>query len=175
MRKKDYKIEFLQLKHNVSDFDCSRSVLNNFLKQDALNYQTNGLAKTSVISHKLTNKVIGYYTVFDKQTDITLDNQKQDYIYLYGTAVDKEYQGKKIGSKLLLDAMKKSTKEFTNDRDILVLESKPAVKDFYLKNGLNSLGNDSSNTMAIENKDIKQILKVRTKQKQKSKDKELSR
>ena len=51
----------LSLESDISSFDCGDGDLNEFLREDALEYQEQNLAQTMLLYYK--SKLAGYYTI----------------------------------------------------------------------------------------------------------------
>ncbi|QSJ14760.1 GNAT family N-acetyltransferase [Nostoc sp. UHCC 0702] len=107
-------IEKLSASHNIQDFDCGQSGLNNFLINYALQNQQSDSSKTYVAC--LDNTVIGYYTltvasVTHKDAPSRIIKGLPKYpvpvALLARLAVSKDFQGKRIGSGLLKDCLKR--------------------------------------------------------------------
>ncbi|BAY60957.1 MULTISPECIES: GNAT family N-acetyltransferase [Calothrix] len=107
-------IDKLSASHNVQDFDCGKPALNNFLINYALQNQQSDSSKTYVAC--LDNTVIGYYTLTvasvvhqDAPPRITkgLPKYPIPVALLARLAVSKDFQGRRIGSGLLKDCLKR--------------------------------------------------------------------
>ena len=98
--------------HILDDFDCGNSTLNNWLRRYAMQNQRANSAKTFVVCNK--KHVVGFYSlavgsieheVASKRTKKGLARHPIPVMILARLAVDLKYQGKKIGSGLLKDAL----------------------------------------------------------------------
>ncbi|MFT6835162.1 MAG: hypothetical protein ACJA0H_001197, partial [Francisellaceae bacterium] len=58
-----YKIELLEKKHDRIGFDCNVQDLNEFLRRNARQNQSNGISKTYVVIEEGNNIVRGFYTI----------------------------------------------------------------------------------------------------------------
>jgi GNAT superfamily N-acetyltransferase len=111
-------MEKLTADHDVSRFRCGRDALDAFLRRHALPNQLLGSSTTFVSCMKETQRVAGFYSLvasYAGREDAPLyisDEMPFGYpipvILLARLAVDRAYQGQKLGRKLLLDAMKRS-------------------------------------------------------------------
>jgi predicted N-acetyltransferase YhbS len=107
-------IEKLSADHNIQDFDCGKSALNNFLINYALQNQQSDSSKTYVAC--VDNNVIGYYTLTvasvihqDAPPRIIkgLPKYPVPVALLARLAVSRDFQGQRIGSGLLKDCLKR--------------------------------------------------------------------
>jgi len=135
----------LTLEAKLEDFDCGDSDLNEFLLRDALTYQEQYLAKTTLLY--LEDKLVGYYTLacdairLDVSEKNFFHRRKQIKSYpaikIARIAFVKECQNKGCGS-LVLEVVKgfvhKINKEGAGCRFITV-DAYSERKDFYLKRG----------------------------------------
>lgn len=110
--------ELLNNYHNRSNFDCGNEMLNNYLKFQAGQDMKRKLAVCFVYINTRSQQIIGYYTL--SNTSIPLDyfpdsikkklpsSYKSIPTTLLGRlAIDKKYQGKGEGEKILIHALKK--------------------------------------------------------------------
>lgn len=100
--------------HDRQGFDCGRQELNGWLRQVARQHQEKGLSKTFVaVREEAPGRICGYYAL----TLAELDNRHMPEAWrkklprripgvrLGRLAVDREYQGKRLGELLLVDAL----------------------------------------------------------------------
>lgn len=136
--------EPLTIAHNLQPFDCGKSPLNNWLKQFALQSQNGMHTKTMVIVED--NVVIGYYSynvISVEHEDSTPDRVKKGLsrhpipVFLIARlAIDKNHQGKGIGGRLLLHALKgaaaiASSAEGVPIRAVIVDAIDDEAREFY--------------------------------------------
>lgn len=108
--------------HDRLGFDCGRQELNDWLKQIARQHQDKGLSNTFVaIGEELPTRICGYYAL----TLTELDNRQLPEAWrkklprripgvrLGRLAVDKQYQRKGLGELLLVDAMIRAQRIYT--------------------------------------------------------------
>ncbi len=108
--------------HNRHMFDCGRHELNNWLKQVARQHQDKGLSKTFVaVRDEAPDFICGYYAL----TLAELENRNLPAVWqkklphripgvrLGRLAVDGQYQGKGLGELLLVDALNRARRIFT--------------------------------------------------------------
>jgi len=108
--------------HDRQGFDCGRQELNDWLRQVARQHQDKGLSKTYVaIREDAPNCICGYYAL----TLAELENRhlpaawrkklprRIPGVRLGRLAVDKQYQGKSLGALLLVDALTRAQRIYT--------------------------------------------------------------
>lgn len=100
--------------HDRQTFDCGRQVLNDWLRQVARQHQEKGLSKTFVAIHEVAPDCIcGYYALTLAEIESrhlpTAWRKKLPRripgVRLGRLAIDKQYQGKRLGELLLVDAL----------------------------------------------------------------------
>ena len=102
--------------HERQGFDCGRQELNDWLRQVARRHQDEGLSKAYVaISEEAPDHICAYYAL----TLAELENRHLPQAWrkklprripgvrLGRLAVDKRYQGKRLGELLLVDALRR--------------------------------------------------------------------
>jgi ribosomal protein S18 acetylase RimI-like enzyme len=103
--------------HDRQGFDCGRAELTHWLRQVARQHQDKGLSKTYVaIQENALERICGFYALTLAELDST--HLPSDWckklprripgVRLGRLAVDVEYQGKKLGELLLIDALTRS-------------------------------------------------------------------
>lgn len=108
--------------HDRQGFDCDRQELNDWLRQVARQHQDKGLSKTFVaIREEAPTRICGYYAL----TLAELENQhlpeawrkklprRIPGVRLGRLAVDRQYQGKGLGELLLIDALTRAQRIYT--------------------------------------------------------------
>jgi ribosomal protein S18 acetylase RimI-like enzyme len=109
------KFEPIQKHHQRDVFDCGEPALNEFLKKFARQNDENNVAKTFVAVDTDKN-VLGYYSVSAASIEFTdLPGDISERLPRYPIpaarigrlAVDQSVQGSGIGSRLLIDALKR--------------------------------------------------------------------
>lgn len=108
------QITKLAATHDPTPFDCGNEALNRFLKLHALAGQRSGISQTYVATagdriaafHTL---VVGHVAYEDAPGRLAkgLPRYSVPVIILARLAVDKSWQGKKLGSALVVDAMRR--------------------------------------------------------------------
>ena len=111
----------LSKQHDVSQFECRKLVLSNWLQEYALQSDASGHTKTMVITSD-DSRVIGYYSfniVSVEHDENTLPRATQGLakysipIFLIARlAVDRNYEGQKLGGRLLRHALSRAAVEF---------------------------------------------------------------
>ena len=108
--------------HDRQGFDCGRQELNDWLRQVARQHQDKGLSKTFVaIREDAPDRICGYYAL----TLAELENRhlpeawrkklprRIPGVRLGRLAVDRHYQGKGLGELLLVDALTRARRIYT--------------------------------------------------------------
>lgn len=108
--------------HDRQVFDCGRPELNDWLRQVARQHQDKGLSKTFVAIHEAApERICGYYAL----TLAELENRylpeawrkklprRIPGVRLGRLAVDKQFQGKGLGELLLVDALTRARRIYT--------------------------------------------------------------
>jgi Acetyltransferases len=112
-------IELLDKKHVKKEFDCGKSLLNQYLHNQAGQDIKRRLTVCFVLADPEDNKVQGYYTLSSNGIPLSkLPPQIQKKLpksyssipvtLLGRLAIDKNFQGKGVGKILLIDALKRS-------------------------------------------------------------------
>lgn len=133
----------LTKEHDLSQFECGKPPLTDWLKKHALQSQLSGHTKTLVITDR-GNIVIGYYaySVVSVEHDETTPPRVKKGLARYSIpifliarlAIDVNYQGKKLGSRLLSHALRRAARAAEKDvpiRAIVVDALDPDAKNFY--------------------------------------------
>ena len=98
--------------HNKENFDCGNSLLNNFLKKYAYQNQNRYLIGVTYVIH-IKSQIIGYITLSAssiKKVNIQANKPYENIpvLRIARLAVDKSYQKKGIGKRLLKFAINKA-------------------------------------------------------------------
>lgn len=119
-----YTVESLDKnKHELKAFDCGKSDMDVFLSRFAFKHSKLGLSSTWVLAKELNSKanekqrvkreVIAYYTLASSTviksgipTNQSLPHYPIPVVLLARLAVDKHYQGKGLGAKILVTALR---------------------------------------------------------------------
>ena len=109
--------------HDRQGFDCGRQELNDWLWQVARQHQDKGLSKTFVaVREEEPTRVCGYYAL----TLAELENQhlpkswrkklprRIPGVRLGRLAIDRQYQGKRLGELLLIDALTRARRIYAD-------------------------------------------------------------
>lgn len=108
--------------HNRQEFDCGRAALNDWLRQVARQHQNKGLSKTFVaVLDDAPERICGYYalTLAELENRHLPDAWRKKFprripgVRLGRLAVDSQYQGKGLGELLLVDAMTRAQRIYT--------------------------------------------------------------
>ncbi len=113
-----YVIENLDKIHDKNFFSCGAETLDQYLKTQASQDIKKNIAVTYVLTQRDSKQILGFYTIssigiFPGELPEDLTKKLPRYPVLPGIllgrlAVDKYFRGNKIGSFLLLDALKRS-------------------------------------------------------------------
>ena len=158
----------LSKKHIIADFDCGHPLLNNWLKRFAWQNQQANAAKTFVISIK--NQVVGFYSLavgsvehIDAPDRVKkgLARHPIPVMILARLAVDRRYQGMKMGQGLLKDAICRTLQasEYAGIRAIFVYAKDDKARKFYEGFGFESSPGDPLKLMLLV-KDAKKTLEA---------------
>ena len=108
--------------HDRRGFDCGREEMNDWLRQVARQHQDKGLSKTFVaVSEKAPARICGYYalTLAELETRHLPQAWRKRLprripgVRLGRFAVDREYQGKRLGELMLVDALTRAQRIYT--------------------------------------------------------------
>ena len=108
--------------HERQGFDCGRHELNDWLRQVARQHQEKGLSKTFVaILEEVPETICGYYalTLAELESQHLPDAWRKKLprripgVRLGRLAVDRQYQGKGLGELLLVDALTRAQRIYT--------------------------------------------------------------
>ena len=136
----------LSASHDLSSFDCGYAELNTFLKEHSVSFMKRKLCLVHVLVED--NIVVGFYTLSPFTLDVQSFPQKIARKYpktmpfpcwlLGKLALDKKYQNKGLGEKLLMTACERAARLSKEDAGgfCLVVDAKDQkAKNFYLKYG----------------------------------------
>lgn len=112
-----FRFEPLSKDHNRQDFSCGVDALDRYFRQQASQDQRRGLSAPHVLVDTDKGKVAGYYTLSSTSVKPTsIPSEFSTKIGRYETvpaillgrlAVDQSYRGQKLGTFLLLDALRR--------------------------------------------------------------------
>jgi len=147
-----FRIEKLERGHHLDAFDCGDEALNRFLSRYALpNQQANASQTYLAISD---DQVIGFYTlvVGDVAFEDAADRLKKGLarhpipvMLLARMGVDLSWQGQRVGSGLLKDAMSRTVQaaDIAGIRAFIVHAKNEQVRDWYMQFDLTPSPSDS--------------------------------
>ncbi|MFH1181621.1 MAG: GNAT family N-acetyltransferase [Candidatus Woesearchaeota archaeon] len=108
------KVVNLSKVYDLSKFDCGVSDLNEFIQKDAFEYEEQRLARTFLLIYD-NNVLIGFFSLVNDAIRLDDDEKEEDGLdcpmhefpatKIARFAVQKEYQGKKVGSTMLMMAV----------------------------------------------------------------------
>jgi GNAT superfamily N-acetyltransferase len=129
--------------HDVAGFDCGHGSLNEWLQKRAIKNEKNGASRTFVVCNG--NVVIGYYSLAvgaitreEASGKVRRNMPEPVPVMILGRlAVDRQWQGKQIGSGMLKDAILRTlvVAEQAGIRALLVHALSEEAKRFYLQCG----------------------------------------
>lgn len=112
INKEEIKIVLLSPVYDLSDFDCGDNDLNEFIKEDALIWQKVHLARIYIMIYK-EQQVVGFFFLSNDAIKLKSDERENTpqlkgkilsefpSVKIGRLAIDKRFQGKKLGDKLL--------------------------------------------------------------------------
>jgi GNAT superfamily N-acetyltransferase len=132
--------------HDVAQFDCGSEALNEFLARYALLNASAGIARTFVTTLEGQAIVVGYFSLAAGSVEPAqappriakgVPRHPIPVILLARLAVDRKYQGQKLGQGLLKQALLKSVEasRIIGARAILVHAKDQKAADFYARFG----------------------------------------
>lgn len=151
-----YKRSYLR-----DEFDCDKTSLNNYLLRNVTNDVNQGACTCFVILND-KSAVIGYYTLssssiskneIPKELKGKIKYEDVPIILLGRLAIDKNYKGKGMGEKLLLDALIKcmtTAKESIGARAVIVDPLDEEAISFYKKYGFTLIPDTRKMFMTIK-------------------------
>jgi len=162
-----FKIEKLSKNHKRGNFDCGNSVLNEFLKKYAFQNQNKYYVGTTYVIVDDDNNVIAYITLSGVSIKKAILKEKYPYeelpaLLIARLAVDKRFQKKGLGKKLLIFAIKKALKQAEEVGCIgIVVDAKEEAISFYEKYDFEKIKNiyPVGQKMFLSMKTIKKGLK----------------
>jgi GNAT superfamily N-acetyltransferase len=148
-----WTIRRLDKAHDRSAFDCGQTLLNEWLKDRAGQFDRRDLSRTFVATRPDETPVIGYYAISTHRVvyDVLPAGEAKGLprldvpVVLIGRlAVDQSVQGQGLGALLLVDALRRSLQisEQVGIRAVEVDALDEAARNFYLKFGFRSLLDD---------------------------------
>ncbi len=133
-------MEKLSKRHKRDSFDCGNELLNIFLKKYAYQNQYQYFVGVTYVIHE-NIRVIGYITISAssiKKASLDVKKPYEDILVLRigRLAVDRKYQGKRIGEKLLKFGIEKAIELKERYGCVgIVVDTKEDAMDFYKKYG----------------------------------------
>jgi GNAT superfamily N-acetyltransferase len=148
-----WTIRRLDNSHDRTAFDCGQSMLNEWLRDRASQFDRRDLSRTFVATRPNEMVVVGYYAISSHRVvyEMLPDPEAKGLpcldvpVVLIGRlAVDQSEQGKGLGSLLLVDALRRSAdiSKQIGIRAVEVDAIDDAARSFYLKFGFRPLLDD---------------------------------
>ena len=158
--------ELLKQNHDTCEFSCGKSVLDNWLKVQALKNQTNRGSRTFVITSG--DKVAGYYALASgavERNNVTPNIARNmpnpiPVVILARLAVDNNFKGLLLGKALLKDALLRSL-NVANEigvKAVLVHALDSQAVAFYEKYGFQRMP-EQQNTLMLSISNIEKLLR----------------
>lgn len=148
-----WSIRRLDKRLDCTAFDCGQSVLNEWLKDRAGQFDRRDLSRTFVATRENELAVVGYYAISSHRViyDVLSDTESKGLphldipVVLIGRlAVDQSFQGEGLSSLLLVDALRRSA-DISRQLGIRAVEVdalNDTARSFYLKFGFRPLLDD---------------------------------
>jgi GNAT superfamily N-acetyltransferase len=148
-----WRIEPLDKRHRREGFNCGEDSLNTFLRAHAGQNARRDISRTYVALTDDTQEVVGYYTLSsgsvafvnmpDEMTK-RLPRHPVPTAHLGRLAVDNRFQGKGLGSILLIDALKRvrEAADRIGIHAVTVHALSARARQFYEVHGFQSLPDD---------------------------------
>jgi GNAT superfamily N-acetyltransferase len=148
-----WTISRLDRTHDRTAFDCGQSVLNEWLRDLAGQFDRRDLSRTFVATRENQFGVVGYYSISSHRVvhEVLPDSEAKKLprldvpVVLIGRlAVDRNIQGQGLGALLLVDALRRSA-EISQQLGIRAVEVDTiddTARNFYLKFGFRPLLDD---------------------------------
>jgi len=154
----ELRIEILSEGIDLSGFNCSDHDLNDFLKEDALWYQTERLAVTRLVFFGDT--LVGYFTIINDSLEAKavqagdghdrFEARKYPALKIARLATRDDYQRRGIGKGMLLKvfSIAIALSRYTGCR-IITVDSKPNSVKFYQKFGFKPANRKKRDTVPL--------------------------
>jgi ribosomal protein S18 acetylase RimI-like enzyme len=139
-----FQITALEKEHDRSGFNCGGASLDRYLKEQAAQDMRRRFAICYVALTE-TKRVAGYYTL--SSADLSLNDLPEEMarklprypnvpaVLLGRLAVDREFQGQRLGPALLVDAIKRTKRSEIASFGLLVDALDERAKSFYQHHG----------------------------------------
>ena len=148
-----WTIRRLDKSHDRTEFDCGQSMLDEWIKDRAGQFDRRDLSRTFVATHPNELAVVGYYAISSHRVvyEMLPDAEAKGLprldvpVVLIGRlAVARSEQGQGLGSSLLVDALRRSAdiSEQIGVRAVEVDAIDDTARFFYLKFGFRPLLDD---------------------------------
>jgi predicted N-acetyltransferase YhbS len=133
--------------HDRTAFQCGNPDLEDFLQTKAAKHQAQRISRTFVlVSEADPGRILGFYSLSNCQIDRqlltetvgkTLPRHPISAVMLGRLAVDKREQGKRLGTWLLMDALKRTVLvgQQSGVFALVVAAADAKARDFYLRHG----------------------------------------
>ena len=148
-----WTIRRLDKSHDRTAFDCGQSMLNEWIKDRAGQFDRRDLSRTFVATRSNELAVVGYYAISSHRVVHEMLPEVEakglprldvPVVLIGRLAVDRSEQGKGLGSSLLVDALRRSAdiSEQIGIRAVEVDAIDDTARSFYLKFGFRPILDD---------------------------------
>lgn len=149
-----YRFEMLGPQHNRVAFRCANHEITHYFRRYALANSESRIAAAWVLQDTRENRVAGFYTLSAASVSAVslppvyaerLPRYPVPVALLGRMGVDKRYERRGLGSRLVVDALLRVYRQSTLAVYAMVVDPKDDVRDFYTRKfGFVSLANDDS-------------------------------
>jgi len=130
---------------NRDQFDCGEDALNQYLKTRLTQDVKRRFATCYLLVENASNRIAGFYTLSAGGMDLSdIDEKRRKKLPRYPSvpmirmgrlAIDKEFQGNKLGSVLVYDAVKRSAAADIGSYAVVVDAKDERAAEFYQRHG----------------------------------------
>lgn len=136
-------VESLSSDHETDDFDCGSVAQTQWLRKYALISHTTGVSRVKVVCESGTKRVVGYYALAtgsiahaDAAAGVKggMPRYPIPVVLLTRLGVDQREQGNKLGTALVVDAIRRvlAAADEIGIRALLIHAEDQAARDFYM-------------------------------------------
>lgn len=148
-----WAFESVSRRHDREAFDCGNGELNDYLRRYARQSEDLGLGRTIVAVQRGDPRVMGYFTL--RGGAVPLDSLPEDarrrlprqpipVVHVARLAVDRQMQGRGLGSLLLVEALRRAqaASSLIGARLVELYAIDDAAKSFYVRFGFREMIDD---------------------------------
>ena len=144
---------------DLSQFDCGRTSLNDWLRRNGWRNQVSGASRTSIVCDLETGQMVGYVTLAAthiKRSALPKAGQRNQpdpipAVLLGQLAVDVRWHGRGVARSLVFHALRTAVK-FSQDIGCFCVLTHPldeGVREFYRQFGFEDLPGDPMRSLAV--------------------------